>query len=593
MWLRQGGQTPSPRGSGSTASGGQSVMGRLALGIGGVGYLMFLTDSLFARPNLAWALGLLVWTVAATVLVSQLGRPSVSRMLDWVDAHAARIALGMIVTTVVIWTAVSVLQARWFALGGHAEDTAYYSQVLWNTLHGKFLAGNVQQERLYVPPVSSDLALHVSPVLSLLLPLYALAPNFLTLLIVRDVALAAAAWPLFALARERMGGSAGVAAAILYLTNPVVVAQSVEAFYLVQLAPLPFFLALRAFAREDLRRFALWIMVAMSMREDVAIAVAGFGLWSIAIRRPLRWPAIGLGLPVVWWVVATMLIQPAFGRSGNNVVEIAFAGGASSGLGTYQVFFGNPMWLVELLRERGLFYIYRELRSVGFLSLLGWDGLLALPGFAANFFLGRMFYQAVDPISRLALLPACALIGSSVLVAARLAARAARPSDGRALALLLLALLPSASLLDGVKDAVQERLGTYTVVNDGAALREAIQRIPGSASVAAPNYALPALSSRERLYYLQYLHMYPEARPDYVLVDLDLARVTRNPELQGRYASFLRGLAESKDHTVVWERGDYRLLRRREAGAAAGAPVMRAPDEPTYGMASISAGIIE
>jgi len=94
-------------------------------------------------------------------------------------------------------------------------------------------------------------------------------------------------------------------------------------------------------------------------------------------------------------------------------------------------------------------------------------------------------------------------------VAARWTARAGRPSDGRVLALLMLLVLPAASLVDGTKDAVQERLGAYTVVNDGAALREAVQRIRGSASVAAPNYALPVLACRERLYYVQYLHMYP------------------------------------------------------------------------------------
>ena len=96
-----------------------------------------------------------------------------------------------------------------------------------------------------------------------------------------------------------------------------------------------------------------------------------------------------------------------------------------------------------------------------------------------------------------------ALVGSSVLVAARWTARAGRPSDGRALALLMLLVLPAASLVDVTKDAVQERLGAHTVDNDGAALREAIPRIPRSASVAAPNYALPVLACPERLYYVQ------------------------------------------------------------------------------------------
>src|SRR5437588_21490 len=129
----------------------------------------------------------------------------------------------------VAFVAVSVWQARSLAMSVYAEDTAYYSQVLWNTLHGNLLSGSVQQERLYSPPVSSDLALHVAPIsLGLLLPAYALFPHFLTLLIIRDVALAAAAWPLFLLARERVGAGAGVAAVVLYLGNAAVLAQGFE-----------------------------------------------------------------------------------------------------------------------------------------------------------------------------------------------------------------------------------------------------------------------------------------------------------------------------------------------------------------------------
>src|SRR5690606_39645460 len=89
-----------------------------------------------------------------------------------------------------------------FAPGVYAEDTAYYGQLLWNTLRGDILVGNLVQERLYSPPVHSDFALHISPVLFALLPVYAVAPDHLTLLILRDIALAAAAWPLYTIARS-------------------------------------------------------------------------------------------------------------------------------------------------------------------------------------------------------------------------------------------------------------------------------------------------------------------------------------------------------------------------------------------------------
>ena len=538
--------------------------GRVAVCVGALAYLIFIMEAMFGIPNPAWAVALLAAAVVTAALASQLTRPLAGRILDWLDTRSAVIVMAMIVAMTVLWGGASILQAWHFALGAHAEDTAYYSQLLWNTLQGNPLAGNVQQERLYNPPVSSDLALHVSPALGLLLPLYALAPHFLTLLIVRDIALAAAAWPLYALTRERMGGSVGIAAAGLYLVNPAVVAQGFEAFYLLHFAPLPFFLALRAFARQDLRWFGAWIVLAMSLREDVAIGVAGFGLLALVTRRPFRWTLLGLGLPVAWWLVCTMLVQPAFGHWGNNVTEIAYSGGDRAKFGIYQVLLSNPLGLLDLLRQGGFEYLYRLLRSVGFLALLGWEGVLAAPGLAANLLVGRMLDQAVDPMSRLALMPACALIGASVLTTTRVAGWVRDRGRARIVAVVMLTVLPSVSLLDGIKDSAQERLAFYTVSNDGPALRTAVGQVPPGAAVAAPNYALPALASREKLYYLQYLHMYPGARPDYILVDRDVDRVTSNPDLRKRYTAFLAAMLETSDYDVAWRSGPYLLFRRHE-----------------------------
>lgn len=536
-------------------------MANLAFLLPVASYLIFISGALFAPPNFKWATFLLVWTVGAVGLAWWLQGSAARLLLDRVDRHAGTLAVGLILIASIGLMAVSVWQARHFALSVHAEDTGYYSQVLWNTLHGNFLSGNVQQERLYHPPVSNDLALHVSPaLLAVLLPAYAFFPHFLTLLIIRDLALATAAWPLFLLARERMGGTAGVAAVILYLTNPAVLAQGVEAFYLLQLAPLPFFWALRAFVREEPGRFLGWMAVALSMREDVAITMAGFGLWALLRGRRYKWVVLGLGIPLLWWGLSTLVIQPAFGRMGNSSFDLALAGGQKNPAGIYQILLGSPSWLLDGLREGGLRYLYLLLRCVGFLGVMGWEGLVSLPGITANLFLSRVFYSGNDPISRFALLPSCALIGAAVLVVSRIAQRCHR--DAEVFAVIALLLLPCVSLLDGVKDAVQERLALYTVRNDASALREATGRIPDGASVAAPNYALPALSKRQKLFYLTYLHMYPQAQPDYILLDRDLDRITRNPQLRERYIALLDRLSRGSDHETIWQLGDYSLLRR-------------------------------
>jgi len=541
-----------------------------------LGFAIFFSERLFVRPTLSWVLAVLVWSVAAALAAAWLLRRGATDLLPWVDRHATTLVIGMMVTAAVVAIVVNVVQAQWFAMGMRSRDHAYYTQILWNTLQGHILAGNLNQEVLFRPPVSSDYALHVSPILLVgVLPLYALAPHFLTLLIIRDVAMAAAAWPVYLLGREKLGRPAGVAAAALFFLNPAVMAQAFQEFTPLQLAPLPFFLALLAFSRERFGGFVGWMALAMTMREDVAVTMAGFGLWALATRRPWRWSLAGFGLPVAWWGISTLAIQPAFGRWGNNISEIAIASGqrASGGhniseiaqageraasWGIYQIL--DPTRALEVLRDGGLHYVYVMLRSVAFLPVTGLEGLLAAPVVAANLFYGAMSHEGIEPTSRLALLPSCALIGAAVLAVTRLAG--AIKGDRQVVAIILLCLLPSASLLDGTKDTVQEGWTTYTLHNDRAALREALQLIPATASVAAPSYALPALANRARLFNLPQLHLYPDGNADYILIDHDLDRVTASPNLKPRYAALVERLSRSSDYQTVWQRSDYALLRR-------------------------------
>jgi len=494
------------------------------------GYALFLAKSVMVPTNTTWALLLLLWALAATLVAWRLTRAD-SGILDWLERRAAAIATALIVLAAITLVAVSVWQARTAAMSIYAEDTAYYSQVLWNTLHGNLLSGNVQQERLYAPPVSSDLALHVAPVsLALLLPAYAAFPHFLTLLVIRDVALAAAAWPLFLLARQGMGGAAGVGAVVLYLGNAAVLAQGFESFTLLHLAPLPFFWAFRAFALGDFRMFLILMAITLGVREDVAISMAGFGLWALVGRHGLRWVAAGLAVPVAWWVVVTLAIQPVFRGAGKTVFDVLAAGSPSS-LGLYGSVLADPSWLLDSVRADGAYFLYALLRSVGFLPVLGPEGLAAVPGVAATLFAARTLFGAGDPLSRFALLPACVLVGATLLIVSRLARRA---EHTRAFAFALLLLLPSVSLLDGAKDAVRQRLLAYRTSHDPAALAKAVAHVPDGASVAAPVVALPALSKRPRLFTLQYFDAYPAPDVEYFLLDGRPQRVWGTAERRER-----------------------------------------------------------
>jgi hypothetical protein len=549
------------------------------------GYLTYAAEFITGRPNPYWALALLGCASAAVILTVLLltSRGWLSRL----ERHSVRLAAACLVLTAACSVAVSVLQARHFAAGLHAEDTAYYSQILWNTIQGgPFLGGNVQQERLYSPPATNDLAIHVSPFLLLvLLPLYALFPSFLTLLIARDLALVAAGWPLFLLLRDRVGPAAALAGPLVYLANPVVISQSTDAFYLVHFAPLPYFFALRAFLDARLRSFLLWSAAAMAVREDVAILVSGLGLLALVTRRPLAWILSGLGVPLSWWFLATSVVQPAFGGWQGSPFFSALSGGASGPFGAYLTLVFSPSWIIEALRAGGLESLYYQLRSVGFLALAGPEAVLTLPIAAANLFLGRVL--ALSPLSHYALLSTLALVGAAILITVRLARSSPAPS---VLPIVLLILLPSAPLADGIKDSLDARLRS-TTWNDASVLREALALIPADASVAAPDYLLPALSYRPRLYFVTYLRppaegrhaepapqshparryflTYPPVQPAFIFVDFDLDRVIRQPELRRRYRLLLEYLTASGHYEIVWQHGPYRLFRFRSADTRA------------------------
>jgi hypothetical protein len=99
--------------------------------------------------------------------------------------------------------------------------------------------------------------------------------------------------------------------------------------------------------------------------------------------------------------------------------------------------------------------------------------------------------------------------------------------------------------------------------HDVAALNEAIESVPTAASIAAPIYTLPALSSRPRLYTIEYLYMYDSPEVQYFLVDHDIDRITSNPDLRGHYTALLERLSDPSVYRVVWQRDDYTLFARR------------------------------
>src|SRR5579885_3248350 len=131
-----------------------------------------------------------------------------------IDRHAVLLAACMLVqgTLCFAWAL-----TRHVTFKSSGYDIGDFVQVLYNLTHGNGLTTTIAPP--YVP--QPWLAVHFSPILYLLAPLYALLPCAVTLLALHCFCIAAAAWPLFcALRLAGCSDTQACALAVLYLINP-------------------------------------------------------------------------------------------------------------------------------------------------------------------------------------------------------------------------------------------------------------------------------------------------------------------------------------------------------------------------------------
>jgi uncharacterized membrane protein len=198
-------------------------------------------------------------------------------------------------------------------------DHAIFTQYVWllgnfakpdNTLNGRFLLGD-----------------HVEPGLALLAPLGLVGGTSVALLVLQSIALASVAPILYILGR-RVGVDPWLSAVVplLWLVSPAVIRPNLWEFHPETVAA-PF-VALSALAGVTRRWgwFVALALLACSFREDAALLYVGAGvlLFTYDLRRG------GLALSAVatlWYVLAVLVVLPAFGTAVDEDYGPRFAGG--------------------------------------------------------------------------------------------------------------------------------------------------------------------------------------------------------------------------------------------------------------------------
>ena len=228
--------------------------------------------------------------------------------------------------TLVLWASIlsfallfSVLSLnRHAAFQTNGFDLGNVNQAIWNTAQGRPLAFT------NMAPIDNRLALHVEPILFLFVPFYWLSlagPELL--LMVQGGIVALGAWPLYLIARPKIGPGGALILCLAYLLYPALEAAVLYDFHAVTLAPTFLLFAFYYLERaadflpqshaNNWRGFALFALLAMACKEDMGLVVAMLGVYVLLAYR--RWkPALAIFiLGLGWSLFAILVVQNAFG----------------------------------------------------------------------------------------------------------------------------------------------------------------------------------------------------------------------------------------------------------------------------------------
>jgi uncharacterized membrane protein len=391
------------------------------------------------------------------------------------------------------FAALSVLRQKAFFTGRF--DMGNMVQAVWSTAHGHPL----RMTDLHGDQISR-LAAHVDPILVVFAPLWWIWPSPYLLLVAQALAVGLGALPVFWLARKHLGSArAALGFACAYLLYPATGWLALNEFHPVALATPLLLFAFWFLDEERILPFGLYALAASLCKEEIALVVAGFGIWYALARR--RWwtggaiAAVGLA----WGIVAISLVIPHFndGQSSDFYGRYSEVGGSPGGI--VKTALTHPLRILEAaFSGRDLHYLWQLAMPLAFVFVLAPLVLVAaLPELAINLLSATTTQTSIHFHYTAGLI--APLVVAAVLGAARLRRRAVPIA-----ALVVVAALAGNYHLGPIPGwrhvpGGQAFQSTAARVTDHDATAErALRLIPDEAVVSATNSLGAHLSARRR-----------------------------------------------------------------------------------------------
>jgi uncharacterized membrane protein len=319
-----------------------------------------------------------------------------------------------------------------YAFKTYAWDLGIFTQSLWTTVNrGKLFYYTIE---LSVNPSGSFLGAHFSPILFLILPVYAVFQSPCTLLVLQSMVLALGALPVYWIATKQLGdklSAVGIAAA--YLIYPAL--QSVNCFDFHTEAFIPLFFLLTFHYIEEKKWFKglLFALLTLSTIEFAPILVMFLGVYLVlreitkrnptqhnrSLLRRIAFPFILMIIAIVWFFGAFYVMNTVNPIKGTGLPGNWTFWGSSLSEALVNIITHPLEALTFMVSPIGkIFYVFSLLAPLLMLPLFSVEFLIALPWLIAaplseywlyyNFYfqysafaIGQLFVAAIFSLRKL------------------------------------------------------------------------------------------------------------------------------------------------------------------------------------------------
>jgi uncharacterized membrane protein len=415
-------------------------------------------------------------------------------------APSARALLWVVVAAYAAgFSALSILRHRAFATGRF--DLGNMVQAVWSTAHGHPLQiTGLRGDQI------SRLGAHFDPILAAFAPLWLAWPSPDMLLIVQALAVALGALPVYWLARKHLRSErAGLGFALAYLIYPPTQWLTLNEFHPVALAcPLLLF-AIWFLDEGRLLPFAACAIVAATTKEEIALVVAGLGLWyAFAHGRRVTGGAVAVaGVAVA--LIAIEVVIPHFNRAGTSSFFTRYSQVGSTPGGIVHTALTDPWKIVTTaVTGRGLGYLAQLVLPLALLVVLAPLALIAaVPELAVNLLSAASTQTSIRFHYTAGLIPV--LIAAAVFGAKRLPPRIPVATIVVVVAVAANYLLGPMPLWRYFPGGQEHHARAADVTEHDRHTARALRLIPDNAVVSATNSLGAHLSARRRVLNFPYL----------------------------------------------------------------------------------------